>query len=167
MFPNPWILLAAVLAFAGAAFGGMIYGQHVQFTADQLAVERQNAEAAAKLANLTQHTRQVEQAHDAIKDELEQTNANHQKAIDDLMARNRADIERLGGLYDARGSGPRGRSAVPGLSQPAASDHGAPTGCQLSIAASNDLLDLATDADRIAAQLKTAQDWITQVQSNL
>ena len=44
---NPWVILAAVLAFLGVAAGGVQYGAHQQKTADDLALEKERNEANA------------------------------------------------------------------------------------------------------------------------
>lgn len=94
-------LIAALLAFialAGAvlAYGHWQYTRGVQHTATryELAIKKQQAEAATLLSDETEKTRLLERALQAATHQQELKDATHQKAVSDLSDR----LRRLAGF---------------------------------------------------------------------
>ena len=92
---NPYFLLGIGITILALVTGAFFEGEHIQATADTVAVDRLKIDAAAKLADANAKTLETERARDALKDELEKAHAIHQASIDADHARNRAAIDAL------------------------------------------------------------------------
>ncbi|MHB1098426.1 MAG: lysis system i-spanin subunit Rz [Burkholderiales bacterium] len=157
LIPLPYKLLAVALILAGVATASWLSGSNhkqavMQARIDALVASYQKAtiqaqaQADAKQQELAQQMSRI-----AIKYEQELSDASKQHAAD--VAAIRAGSLRL---RDTRGSCTAPATpATPGVSD-------GETGCQLSEQVTNDLFDLAADADRDAEQLAACQAVIIE-----
>lgn len=126
------------------------------------AVADQKVEAAAKLQAATQRAIEAERRHNELADQLEVKHVENQQALDRVLADNRRLARELGGLRDP-GRRTSCGSSVPADPATAGQPEGGTTGTELSVEASEFLLEFARDADRAAQYAKTCYDWTQQL----
>lgn len=158
--PNPWLLLAAVLAMLGCFTAGNFHGHQAERKTWEVSTANQRATAGEMLARSETRRLDAERAHNIFKDEVERDHADNQKRISDLYERNRGLLA-AGRLRDKQGSagGTCRADGVPADSRAAGGDSSAAAGCELSDATSQSLLVLARDADRTAAYAAACHRW--------
>lgn len=145
MLPNPWIIMAVLLAIVGAAAGGEIHGRKVERNYWMAKMEGVRAEAA-ETALAEERTKQ------------EEVNRAIQQQADDLASINttlQRDIERL------RSRPPR-TVRVPGAGK--ANCQGA-SGADLSRPDAHFLTGLAARADQLRAALAACYAYADTVES--
>lgn len=151
----PWQVWAAL----GIAFGVMYFG-HVKFkagyaeaTAHYQAIQTQRL---AEIAKLQQQIRDQENEHAQAMDAIGQQHAAELSTLEDRARRDR-DAARSGDfrlrvpVSICAGAGTAESSAVP------ARNGDGPATVELPRAITEDLLELANDADRVADQLRSCQ----------
>ena len=126
------------------------------------AVADQKVEAAAQLQAATQRAIEAERRRNALADQLEVKHVENQQALDRVLADNRRLARELGGLRDP-GRRTSCGSSVPADPATAGQPEGGTTGTELSVEASEFLLEFARDADRAAQYAKTCYDWAKQL----
>jgi hypothetical protein len=151
--PNPWVVIGVVLSMAACFVAGHVQGHKAERKTWELALARQQAEAAQLLAQSETARRNAARAFNTFKDKVEVEHAAQETRIDAAHAAYRRLLAERGGLHDAKGhaGGACGADKLPGSSAAAAVAPTAAAGCRLSSATSEALLDLARDADRAAA----------------
>ncbi len=126
------------------------------------AVADQKVEAADKLQAATQRAIEAERRHNALSDQLEVKHAENQQALDRVLADNRRLARELGGLRDPGRRSSCGGSVSTGTAAASEPESGA-VGTELSVEASEFLLEFARDADRAAEYANTCHRWIEEV----
>jgi hypothetical protein len=108
---------------------------------------------------------EIERAFHELQNRIELDYAAHKAQVEVAYAANRRLLAERRGLYDARGSGGGAcRGDIMSTNSDAARDDSdSPTGCQLSGAASEDLLELARDADRAAIYAQACHQWAVNI----
>jgi hypothetical protein len=154
----PYLLLAGFLAVLGSYVGGNIQGRNAEQKTWRLVIAEQKADAARQLAGAEAARAAQERAYNAFKDEVEKRHVESEKRISEPDTANRKLVARLG-LYDSQGRGRCRADAVPGDSASAGDAAEPAAGCRLSDSASQALLDLARDADRVAAYAAACHLW--------
>ena len=164
------IKVGAIVLILGAVFyaGWTVESWRAakEIDALNLSIETQKTAAEKTLADKTEQVLTLERQNEAATAELEKANALRAAKIQDDFTRNRADIDRLGGLFDPAGTGGRGQggngtlSASPGTSLDPASTG---AGCRLSITVSDAVLDLFRQADDAAAYAQAGHDYAAQI----
>ena len=166
MVERGWIAAGVLLVIVAAALGGFFYGRHVEALDWQLAVARQETEAAALLAEAERRVADEQARRAALSLEIEVNHAKRQAAIDAAYAENRRLSDRIVGLLDA-GSGPGGGNALSGNPATAAVNPGlCPAYRELSDAMAELLgagAELARNADREAAAATACRAWAVRV----
>lgn len=161
--PSVLIGLAAFLAGAGGATWTTLKIKNGEIAELRLgwAAEKAKQEAASAeiLRASVESARAKERSFNAFKDEQEKKDAKEQHYIHGLRLAHGRLLDAHGGLYDRNGR-PTGKSrADGGGGDPGAGGSGdAPApGCVLSRQVSDDLLDLARDADLVLATARACQ----------
>jgi hypothetical protein len=153
--------------WAGLAVGGLVwlvYGAGQDDIRDEW--RKVDLVAAADAARLQRDHTQALRLRDmqitAFRDELEKQHAQREEEVRRMAADNRRLARELGGLRDPgrRASGGDGVSAA---AEPAAGGGGAACSDRLSAEASEFLLDLAEQADRVVGQYETCRAWALRV----
>lgn len=150
---NPWIILAIVLAFVGSNTISYTRGHHNGTEKERAAWMTEQAKldklAADVLLDEQKKRAAAERALAAHKAEVEKQNAERDAYVHGLRLAHGRLLDAHGGLYDKNGrpvpqgdkaGSDRGAGAVGG-------GDAAGLGCVLSRKTSDDLLDLARDAD--------------------
>jgi prophage endopeptidase len=161
VIPNPWVILAVVLAWAGSLAAVGTWQRHDGAAATKAAYEaRDNAALKAandKLQRLQAEKDQYEHAQAAA---LVLIDTKHQEELADAEKRRAADVAaaRAGAirLRDPGVSVPSHCDAVPDA-QPPAGERDATETAGLSREATEFLLGFANDADAVVAQLSSCQ----------
>ncbi len=125
-------------------------------------IEAQKVEAATVLQAATEQSIVKERERNAISTALEIKNAENQNQHDVALADNRRLVAKLGGLRDP-GRRESCSSALPPATGTAEQPAPEATGGQLSIEATEFLLEFARDADRAAQYADTCHEWVGQV----
>jgi len=159
--PNPWLVLGAGLAMLGCFVTGHVQGHKAERKTWELALARQQAEAAQVLAQSETARLAAARAFNTFKDKVELEHAAQETRISAAHAATRKLLAERGGLHDAKGhaGGACGADKLPGSSAAAAVAPTAAAGCRLSTETSEALLDLARDADRAAAYAQACHRW--------
>jgi len=154
----PYFAVAALLATLGAFAAGNIHGHGAERKVWQLAVAREQRDAAALLAKSEAAARAREQTIAVLKDQIEKEHIDGQARLTAAHTSNAVLLAKLGGLRDPRATCVA--DGMPADPKPAAGDPGGASGrCQLSGATSQALLDLAALADRTVAYAAACHAW--------
>ena len=154
--------LGGVLAVLAAFAAGVVQGHRAERKTWQLTVARQTAVAAQVLAAAEAAARAREHDLATLKDQIAKEHLDAEAKIAALRTDTARRLAAAGGLRDtaARCSA----NSLPGDSPAAAGPATAAAGgCQLSAAASRDLLDLAALADRTAAYAAACHSWVGKI----
>lgn len=119
------------------------------------AIAAQQIEAAAALLQATDAVLIHERRAAELKDKLETDNANAQRKISKTLDDNR----RLVAANGLRDPGAASECAMPANASAASSGKTGASGARLSEQASEFLLSLTADADRVVAQLDACRAW--------
>lgn len=166
MLPNPWVIVAALIALAAAGAGGSYVGWHLRDASAQkerVAWEKTRKDEAVQAANeidkaqRSARAAEYQAAQDAATDA-----AHYQKVIDDAHAIRDRDVAaaRAGALRMRVPGGCRplqadgGGGAAPAAGGPG--DHGA-ADAELPREVAGDLSKLVHDANDVVDQLTAAQ----------
>lgn len=162
---NPWVILAATFIFLGAVSGAYLKGHSngVDTTTAkyEAALAKQRDEANAMLLASKDAALTKEREYNALKDKVEKENVEANTRINGLRIANGRLVAAAGGLFDRNGR-PRGPSGGDGSSadSPAPGVSAGPAaGCSLSQQITDDLLDLARDADAVLNVARTCRAW--------
>jgi hypothetical protein len=159
MIPNPWLILGFVGALLAATAGGYVKGRSdVNARWDAARAAADSRAALARAASL-EAARAQETEWNTIKSTLETQAHEREKYITGLRIANGRFLANTGGLLDKNGK-PVGGNGVSCTPVTPGSSPGPATGCQLSREVSENLLELAYDADRVLNVAKTCQDWV-------
>ena len=166
MMPNPWMILAAVVAWAASILTAGVIGLHVgedrQQVADQKQIDATNAQISENKSEAARLMQTAQQANidlmtqrDTLKTQLEQDHVKNQQITNNLRA------SYTGGLRfaasESAGRGDCGGGTVPQATAPASPP--VPAVCQLSNEATSDLRQLAYDADDLRDAYTLCYDW--------
>lgn len=155
-------ILAAIATFIFGAFASWwVTSDYYQARYDA-AVARQKAEAVAVLQEATERAIAAERLNNKLAQTLEVSHAQNRQKLDAALSDNRRLARELGGLRDP-GYREGGNCTVP--TTPAGSGIAIrqPATGRLSAEASEFLLELARDADRVAQYASTCSAWIKQL----
>lgn len=154
--PNPYLIGASAVAAVAFTASVFFYGEHVQKTTDQVAIDRQKLDAAKLLQTATDLVRTRETEYSKTKDEAEKNDAAMQAIIDDAYGRL---VHAAGnGLHDKAGRcGSSSPNAVPSNTGGKRTGGAEAAGCTLSVKTSVDLLSLARDADEVTKIARACQ----------
>lgn len=149
MIPNPWIILGVVVAFVANGFYWNHHGRQSERKAwqvEQAALDRKAGEII-----LAEKDRAIaaERELNEFKRKVEADSAERERKINGLRIANGRLVAAAGGLFDKNGR-PRAQSGQDGSGQGtgAIGSGNAPgLGCTLSGTVTDDLLNLARDAD--------------------
>lgn len=166
--PNPWIILGVVVAFVVAVAGAYLKGHSDGAASENLkwtaAVEQQKDEAAQLKAQLTDKVLKLERDNAALAAQKEKEDAQHRQALDKAYDSARAAAAHAGGLRDpgarrgGSGSCPGGASAA----APGSPGSSAPAGGVLSDEAQQFLFDFAREADQLNLDFERVRGDATQ-----
>jgi hypothetical protein len=163
--PNPYLIIAVLLALAGSLFGGYEYGEHVQRTADQVAADQLKIDAAAQLQSQTAKVDTLNQTLAEASNKAEKDALDHAQALKDIAARSGAAVAAAGGLHDPGRRGVGGgcpASHAPGT----AADHaGAATAARLSDELTGFLFREADRADQVVVRLQACENYSTELRA--
>ena len=162
---NPYFLLGIGITILALVTGAFFEGEHIQATADTVAVDRLKIDAAAKLADANAKTLETERARDALKDELEKAHAIHQASIDADHARNRAAIDALGWMRVQSGHGGGSSRDLPASTIAATFPPGAFTGITIDLPTAQLVNDADAECRGFLAKLQSAQDWAVSLKA--
>lgn len=167
LIPNPWLILALLLAWLASLAGVGVWQRHDGEAAERAAwIQRYNAQltaANAQIKSLEEGARQAEQAHaqalSVLSTDYERklSDANKQRALDHAAA--------TAGTLRLRDPAAPGLRACGGIAPQIAAGAGGGDGRapgELSPAAVGFLLDFANDADDIARQLAACQQVVSE-----
>ncbi|MDD5247800.1 MAG: hypothetical protein PHY45_02375 [Rhodocyclaceae bacterium] len=169
--PNPWIILAVVLALAGCLIGGEMFGHkngvaeqavadQAQFDTINRALEKQKVDAAEILAKDNADNLALMAERDQLKTNLEKQREDNRKATDDL----RRKYAGVGLRFKPEQSGRSGLGGgcTTGAGTDAAGDGTAAT-VQLPDALAANLRRLAADCDELNDDYRKAYDYARAV----
>lgn len=147
--PNPWIILAVVLAFVAQGFYWDHHGRMAERDAQAVVQARLDKIVTNTIIAEKKKTQDAELALANFKTEVEAENAERERKIAGLRIANGRLVSALGGLWDKNGRPrPQGGGDGPGPGAGAVEGRDATgLGCTLSGTVTDDLLDLARDAD--------------------
>lgn len=163
MIPNPWLILAVLLALGGVYAGGSLSGHRAERLAWEAATERLKAEAAATLADANARAAAKDQANAETARNLEERHAHELEMVNaargDAAQRLTVSLRRLAQC----GSG--GPGAVPlaadGAGVPAGGSPGGPDG--LPDRVGSRIAELGSGANKLAATVRGCVEWAKSV----
>lgn len=166
MLPNPWLIVAALIALAVAGAGGGYIGwkmRDADAQKDRVAWEKTRKDEAVQAANAIDKAQRAARASEQnAATEAAIQAADYQKEIQDAQDKARHDVAaaRAGAVRMRIPGGCRAVQAHGGGSAPAPAggpgDHGS-ADAELPPAVGGDLAELADDADAFTRQLTAAQ----------
>jgi hypothetical protein len=163
---NPWAILITVGVVIGALTGTYLKGhsngeasKQAEWDASTLKIERDAREAKDKAdAEARAKEKAMADAKDRVQKELDDAN----KQNFGLRIANGRLVAAHGGLYDKNGK-PVPGGEVRGNTSPTPGPDGPTPGCRLSEQVTQGLLDLALDADRVAAYADACHTWVLSI----
>ena len=167
MMPNPWMILAAVVAWAASILTAGVIGLHVgedrQQVADQKQIDATNAQISENKSEAARLMQTAQQANidlmtqrDTLKTQLEQDHVKNQQITNNLRA------SYTGGLRFAA-SESAGRGDCGGGTVPQGAHAAGPAGpayIELPDALAKDIRQLAFDCDDLRDAYTLGYDWI-------
>lgn len=160
--PNPWIILTVVVAFIANGFYWNHHGHVAERDAWKIEQADLDKKAGEKLLAEQQKTLESERKYQAFKDAQEKAHAEKNRYIDGMRIANGRLVAAAGGLFDKNGR-PRPQGGSAGTAEAAGATGGGPgaiAGCALSQSVTDDLLDLARDADKVVNTARTCQAYV-------
>lgn len=122
---------------------------------------KQRFEAADALSVAVAKAQAEERENNRLSTELEISNAENRKRLDDLQATNLRLASEYSGLYDRYAS--NSNCSVPSSTKPPVNAATAPTGAKLSAQLTELLLSESRRADEAAAYAKTCYEWVKKL----
>ncbi len=167
MMPNPWIILAIVLAWGGSLVGVGVWQRHDGALADndawQIKANKEQIAATAKIKSLEDAARHKEQTDQAA---FVAISTNYEGQLQNANKQHEADLNALhAGTLVLRDHGTTGLRPI-GCSSPetagSTSGRDDSQGRQLSLEADEFLFGFADEADNLANQLTACQAIVTR-----
>ena len=155
-------LLAAAIGLGAGALGSWYLTAEYKDASWTASIEKQKVAAAKELQAATDQVILAERRHNELATQLEVKHVESEKELDKALSTNRRLARELGGLRDP-GRRPSCGGTVSTDSTTSAQPEIGSTGAELSVEASEFLLEFARDADRAAQYAKTCYDWTQQL----
>jgi len=155
-------LLIAVIGLGVGAFGSWYLTAKYKDASWTASIEKQKVEAAEQLQAATDRAISAERRQNELAAQLEMKHVESEQKLDKALFTNRRLTRELGGLRDP-GRRPSCGSTVSTDPTTSAQPETGSTGTELSVEASEFLLEFARDADRAAQYAKTCYDWTRQL----
>lgn len=162
MLPNPYLIMATGLVFLAAVTGAYLKGEADTDNRWKAATLEQERKTQALLNAALEAARDKERALMELNTKTEKSNAEHLARINGLRIANGRLITAAGGLFDRNGR-PRHPDTGAAAPAPPGSAGSGPTGCELSKQTSDDLSDLAYDADLAAVYAHTCKAHVVEL----
>lgn len=156
------LLIALAIGLLIGVLGGWYFTAKYKDATWVVSIDKQKSEAATQLQAATERALAAERKNNELGNQLEKQHVEATQKLDVILADNHRLARELGGLRDP------GRRASCGGTMPSASttagqsDSGT-AGTELSVEASEFLLDFARSADAAAQYAKTCYDWTQQL----
>ena len=156
------LLIALAIGLVVGVLGGWYFTAEYKDATWTASIDKQKSEAATKLQAATERALAAERANNELSNQLEKRHVEETQKLDVVLADNRRLARELGGLRDPGRRSSCG-GAVPPTSTTASEPESGAVGTELSVEASEFLLEFAREADRAAQYAKTCYDWVQQI----
>lgn len=156
------LLIALVAGLLVGVLGGWHFTAKYKDATWTASINKQKSEAATKLQEATERAITAERQNTDLSNKLEKQNVESNQKLDATLADNRRLARELGGLRDP-GRRPSCGNTLPSASTTSNQPDSGSTGAELSVEASEFLLEFARDADRAAQYASTCRAWIKQI----
>ena len=156
------LLIALAIGLVVGVLGGWYFTAEYKDATWTASIAKQKSEAASKLQAATERALAAERQTTELSNKLEKQHVEANQKLDVVLGDNRRLARELGGLRDP-GRRPSCGDTVPSTSTTTGRSDSGATGTELSVEASEFLLEFARDADRAAQYAKTCYEWTQQL----
>lgn len=156
------LLIALAIGLLVGVLGGWYFTSKYKDATWTASIDKQKSEAATKLQAATEWALAAERKNNELGTRLEKQHVEATQKLDATLADNRRLAHELGGLRDP-GHRPSCGNTMPSTSTTSSQPDSGPTGTELSIEASEFLLEFARSADAAAQYAKTCYNWTQQL----
>ncbi len=156
------LLIALAMGLLVGVLGGWYFTAKYKDATWMASIDKQKSEAATKLQAAIERALAAERKNNELGIRLEKQHVEAAQKLDATLADNRRLARELGGLRDP-GRRPSCGNTVSSTSTTSNQPDSGSTGTELSVEASEFLLEFARSADAVAQYAKTCYDWTQQL----